>query len=167
MTWFYGQSPSDIESVTTPDGALLTGGFINYDPNRNPAVFLQALYFNAGTRQLSSQPVSQSKGQIGVSGIHPELVTEFEKAETPRALKAYGTLKIHNVTKDLSYDIEFVKRAVQFVIDNVSDREKEGVHGPIDVVVLRRLGGVDWVFRKPNCYSQDLQSHKKTPAIQR
>jgi len=161
LTWFYGQSQSDIQSTLGPDGALVSGGFINFDSSGNPAAFSQNLSFDAATRQLSRKPVSQSKGQIGVSGIHPELVIEFEKAETPRALKAYGTLKIHNVAKDLSYDIEFVRRAVQFVIDNVSEKDKRFVHGPIDVVVLRRLGGIDWVARKPNCHTMDLRSAKK------
>jgi hypothetical protein len=107
---------------------------------------------------------------MGIAGIHPELVIEFEKAETPRALKAYGTLKTHNVAKEVSYDIEFLKKAVQFVIDNVSEKEKIGVHGPIDVVVVRRMGGIEWVSRKPNCYSQDFPPtpkekarHPKTP----
>lgn len=107
---------------------------------------------------------------MGIAGIHPELVIEFEKAETPRALKAYGTLKTHNVAKEVSYDIEFLKKAVQFVIDNVSEKEKIGVHDPIDVVVVRRMGGIEWVSRKPNCYSQDFPPtpkekarHPKTP----
>jgi hypothetical protein len=162
LAWFYGQSSSDLQSTALPpDGALVTGGFVDFDFNKNPESFSQNLYFDVGTRQLSRKPASQSKGQIGISGIHTELVIEFEKAETPRALKAYGTLKIHNVTNDLSYDIEFVKRAVQFVIDNVPDNEKDYVHGPIDVVVLRRLGGIEWVSRKPNCYHQDVHLPKK------
>jgi hypothetical protein len=163
LAWFYEQNAPDLQSLTDPNGEIVSGGFINFDSNGNPNSFEQSLLFNAVTRQLSRRPMSQSKGQIGILGLHPELVVEFEKAETPRALKAYGTLKIHNVTKDLDYDIVFVRKAVQFVIDNVNDKEKEGVHGPIDVVVLRRSGGIRWVTRKPNCYSQDLQSPKKSP----
>lgn len=162
MAWFYGQRQSDIQSVADPDGGLVLGGFINFDSNRNPASFLQTLYFDAGTRQLSRQPTSQAKGQIGVAGVEPELIREFEKAETPRALKAYGTLKIHDVTKDLSYDIQFVQKAIQFVIDNVNAKDRQSVHGPIEVVVVRRLGGIDWVTRKHSCYAMDLGSVKKT-----
>lgn len=161
MTWFYRQSQSDMKWVSGPAGQLVTGGFINFDAARNPASFLQTLSFNAQTRQLSRQPESQEKGQVGVTGVEPELVKEFEKAESPRALKAYGTLKIHNVTKDLSYDIQFVQKAVQFVIDNANAKDQQSVHGPIDVVVIRRLGGIDWVTRKPSCYALDLGSVKK------
>jgi len=164
LAWFYDQqNPSDLQSLTDPNGGIVTGGFINFDSNENPGSFEQIVSFNAVTRQLSRHPMSQAKGQFGIVGLHPELVVEFEEAKTSRALRAYGTLKIHNVTKDLDYDIVFVQKAVQFVIDNVSDKEKEGVHGPIDVVVLRRSGGIRWVTRKPNCYSQDLQAPKKLP----
>jgi hypothetical protein len=160
LAWFYGQSQSDIQSVADPDGGLVLGGFINFDSNRNPASFLQTLYFDAGTRKLFGKPRSQAKGQIGLAGVEPELIREFEKAETPRALKAYGTLKIHNVTKDLSYDIQFVQKAIQFVIDNVNAKDRQSVHGPIEVVVIRRLGGIDWVTRKHSCYAMDLGSTK-------
>jgi hypothetical protein len=139
-------------------------GLINFDLNRNPAAFLQTLHFITEPPQLSTQPSSQAKGQIGISGIHPELVVEFIKAETPRAVKAHGKLKIHHFGEGLSYDIEFATKAVQFVIDNVSGEDKLRVHGPIDVVVLRRLGGIGWVSRKHSCYAQDFHSPKKTSA---
>jgi len=164
MTFFYRLSVTELRSLATADGAIVTGGFINFDLNRNPAAFSQTLYFKAEPAQLSRKPDSQAKGQIGVSGIHPELVVEFIKAESPRAVKAYGTLMIHKAAPDLSYDIEFVKKAVQFVVDNVSGEDKERVHGPIDVVVLRRFGGIDWVTRKPSCYTQDFHSPKNTSA---
>ena len=164
MTFFYRLSVTDLKSVAEADGAIVTGGFINFDPNRNPAAFSQNLYVSADPPQLSRKPESQAKGQIGISSIQRELVVEFIKAESPRAVKAYGTLKIHSAAPDLSYDIEFVKKAVQFVIANVSGKDKEHVHGPIDVVVLRRFGGIDWVTRKPSCYAQDFQSPKKTSA---
>jgi hypothetical protein len=82
------------------------------------------------------------------------LLREFEKAETVRARNAYGGLPLYKVTKDLSYDIQFAKKAVQFVIDNVEGEDKEYVHGPVDVVVIRRFGGIEWVSRKPSCYPQ-------------
>jgi hypothetical protein len=67
------------------------------------------------------------------------------KAETPRALKAYGKLTPHNAGNNLAYDKEFVRKAVQFVIDNLTGNDKQLVHGSIDVAVIRRLGGIDWV----------------------
>jgi hypothetical protein len=164
MTFFYRLSVTELRSSANANGSIVTGGFINFDPTMNPAAFSQTLYFNAEPLQLSRKPDSQAKGQIGISGIHPELVVEFIKAETPRAVKGYGTLTIHKAAPDLSYDIEFVKKAVQFVIDNVSGEDKQHVHGPIDVVVVRRLGGVDWITRKQSCYAEDFHSPKKTSA---
>jgi hypothetical protein len=122
--------------VTGPDGGLVTGGFINFDEHRNPVVFVEELFFNPVTQQpflVSTSPV-----QIGIASIQPGLVVEFVKAETPRAIKAYGRLTPHNAGNDLAYDKEFVRKAVQFVIDNVTGKDKLLLHGPIDVDVVRR-----------------------------
>jgi len=162
LTFFYRLSVTELRSSANADGSIVTGGFINFDPNRSPAAFSQILSFSAEPPQLSRKGLSQAKGQVGISSIHPELVVEFIKAETPRAVKAHGTLKLHTTAPDLSYDIEFVKKAVQFVIDNVSGEDKERVHAPIDVVVLRRFGGIDWIARKQSCYAQDFHSPKKS-----
>ena len=158
MSWFGIQSPLDIRKIMWPDGGLVTGGFINFDADGKPAAFAQALYFNPVTRRLYMQPENQF--QIGGTGLHPELVEEFAKAETGRALKAYGNLKPHNVGRNLSYDKEFVAKAVQFVIDNVSGEDKLLVHGPVDVVVVRRAR-INWGARKRNCYSQDVHSRER------
>jgi hypothetical protein len=164
VKWFEGLSTSDIQSVTDSDGGVVTGGFINFDQHRNPVVFTQDLDFNLTTGQLSALPEkSPTLGGVAIYGIQQELAQEFINAETPRAIKAYGTLKVHNYGQDLSYDIVFVQKAVQFVIDNASGKYKELVHGPIDVVVLQRFGGIRWVTRKPICYSEDLQASKKLP----
>jgi hypothetical protein len=160
-TWFERQSPSDNQSAMWPNGGLVNGGFINFASNRDPTVFVQSLLFNAVTSQISMQTTSYMRGDVGVAGVEVELFTEFTEAKTSRALKAYGKLKPHGYGRTLSYDRAFVKKAVQFVIDNVSETDKQFVHGPIDVVVLRRFGGIDWVARKPNCYSQDLQRPQK------
>jgi hypothetical protein len=159
MAWFGGQNPSDVQLMMQPDGGLVTGGFINFDLNKNPAVFAQSLHFDSVTRQPLINTTSQL--QIGIAGIQRELVQEFIKAETPRALKAYETLKSHNVGKGLPYDREFVRQAVQFVIDNVTGKEKFLVHGPIDVVVIRRFGGIDWIHRKDECYKEDFRSRRE------
>ncbi len=165
LAWFGGQNPSFLQSVTGADGILVQGGFINFVPNTNPVVSLQELSFIDGSpfspAKLSLKRLSQSMGEIGTTGIdNRELVGEFIEAKTTRARKAYGTLKPHNIGKTLSYDKEFVIKAVQFVIDNVPDSEKPFIHGPIDVVVVRR-DGVHWGPRKPNCYSHDFHSPKK------
>jgi len=160
MAWFDGQTPLDIQKVTWPDGGLVMGGFINFNPNRNvAAAFVQMLHFNVGTGQVSTQPGTLR--EIGGAGIHGELVQEFTDAKTPRAIKAYGKLKPHNAMDNLAYDKEFVAKAVQFVIDNVTGDDKTLVHGPIDVVAVRR-GGIEWGPRKPNCYSQDFKSPRKS-----
>ena len=126
--WFSTNSSlADLQSAAMPDGSLVSGGFINFDSNENPASFSQKVSFDAGTRQLLGQPVNQSNGQMGISSIHPELVIEFDQAETPRALKAYGSLKLHNVGKDLSYDIEYVRKAVQFVIDETYPTKRKSM----------------------------------------
>lgn len=158
--WFSRRSPSDLQAAAYFNGAIVGGGFINFDLNRNPAVFTQTLFYKDG--QLSTKPGNTLKGQIGKTGIGRELSREFEEGRTPRALKAYGTLKVQDVGKNLSYDIEFVKRAVQFVIDNVDEKDRDKVHGPIDVAVIRRFGGIDWVQRKKSCYSQDLHPPKNS-----
>ncbi len=168
MVWFGGQKPSFVKSLTGADGVLVQGGFINFVPNKSPIVFSQDLVFTDGSplspAQLSLNPTSESMGQVGAAGIHNrELVGEFINAETSRASKAYGKLKPHKFGKELSYDKEFVRLAVQFVIDNMNDKDKPLVHGPIDVVVVRR-GGIEWVTRKPNCYAQDFHSPKKQSA---
>jgi hypothetical protein len=147
--------------VTGPDGGLVTGGFINFDEHRNPVVFVEELFFNPVTQQpflVSTSPV-----QIGIASIQPGLVVEFVKAETPRAIKAYGRLTPHNAGNDLAYDKEFVRKAVQFVIDNVTGKDKLLLHGPIDVDVVRR-GGIVWGPRKPNCYAQDFHVPKHRSA---
>lgn len=69
-------------------------------------------------------------------------------------------LKVQHIGEDQSYDIEFVKKAVQFVIDNASDKYKQ-VRGPIDVAVIRRFGGINWIQRKPRRYSEDLQASRE------
>lgn len=163
--WFDGQNPAFVKSLTGADGTLVQGGFINFVPNANPIVFLQELVFDGSPlspAQLFLRPSSESMDQIGATGIdNRELVGEFIEAKTPRALKAYGKLKPHNIGKELSQDKEFVIKAVQFVIDNVPDSEKPFVHGPIDVVVVRR-DGVHWGPRKDNCFSEDYHSPKKS-----
>ena len=163
MSWFYTQSRADIESITDPDGGLVTGGFINFDSQKRPVIFSQQVFFISSSRQLSRKPWVVEQGKIGVSGVGTDLVKEFEKAETVRARNAYGTLGLHKVTTDLAYDIQFAPKAVQFVIDNVEGKDKEFVHGPIDVVVLQRFVGVGWIRRKQNCYAMDVNPAKKKP----
>lgn len=162
VVWFSSNSTvTDLQSIAQPDGTLVTGWFINLDSDNNPSSFVQTLYFD-GKLPLRVEQRKIANGDIGTAGIHSELVREFRNGETPRALKAHGTLKARDVGEDLSYDIQFARRAVQFVIDNVPDKEKYLVHGPIDVVVLRRMGGIEWLSRKSNCYSQDLSPKKST-----
>jgi hypothetical protein len=165
LAWFSNSTVSDLQSVVEPDGTLVTGGFINFHSDNNPSSVSQTLYFD-GKLPLRVEQQNIVNGKIGVAGIHHELVDEFKNAQTPRALKAHGSLKIHDVGEDLSYDIEFARRAVQFVIDNVPDKEKNRVHGPIDVVIFRRMGGIEWFSRKPNCYSRDLHPTVKEKASQ-
>ena len=163
MNWFFGQNPTIVKSLTGADGTLVQGGFINFVPNTNPVVFSQELYFLDGPpTRLFLKPSSYPMGLGGATGVdNHDLIEEFREAKTPRAHKAYGKLKPNGVGKNLAYDKEFVAKAVQFVIDNVPDKDKHLVHGPIDVVVIRR-GGVEWGPRKANCYAHDFHSPKKS-----
>jgi len=162
FAWFDRQSDSDQKLWTKSESRVLANGaFINYDQNRNPVVFSEPLSYDAQTKKLSlPEPITSSRaGLVGRGGDYQELVAEFMNAETPRAQRAYGTLKVRYAGNELGYDIQFVQKAIQFVIDNAPD--KRFVHSPIDVVVLRRFGGADWVVRKHNCYIEDTQpSHK-------
>jgi hypothetical protein len=68
-TWFDRQIPPVNQSVVGPDGGLVTGGFINFDQHRNPAVFVEELFFNPATQQPFLTPTSPI--QIGMASIQP------------------------------------------------------------------------------------------------
>ncbi len=157
LEWWFVQPEADLKWSADPEGGLVNGGFINFDQSGNPSVFGQTLYYLAATRQLSRKPTTQAPGQIGVSGVGRDLVHEFVEGKTLRAARAYGILRPSDVSTDLTKDTDFVRKAVQFVIDNETGIDKIAVGGPIDVAVIRRFAGVDWVSRKKECYTLDLQ----------
>lgn len=165
-SWLDGRTPLDLQRVADPDGGIVAGGFVDFDQHRNPVIFVQSIYLNSLTGHVFIQPSSYSKGDAPTLGIRlgDQLLKEFADAKTPRALKAYGRLKPLGFGNDLFYDIEFVGKADQFVVDYATGHDKVLVHGPINVVVLRRLGGIDWVARKHNCHAQDFHSPKETSA---
>jgi hypothetical protein len=95
-------------------------------------------------------------GAIVKLGVGLELVDEFTKDETERARRANGPLQREKLGSDIATEIQFVNKAIRFVIDNGSTEEKRGVGGAIDVAVVREHAGVDWSARKPECASKDL-----------
>lgn len=154
----------------TGAAVVANGAFIRFDRSRKPTVFSESLLYDSQSHGLSlRQPITapDASGEIGKAGDHQELVAEFVDAQTPRALKAYGTLGIHQAGTSLAYDTQFVRMAVQFVIDNVSGSGRQMVHGPIDVVVLRPVGGVDWEMRKRSCFGSDLGPTNNHPRLHR
>jgi len=159
LEWFYGQSANDIGSVTDSEEGLTNGGFINFDERSEPSAHGQTLYYDSSKRQLSRKPTVQSLGQIGAAGVGRGLVSELVSGKTTRARAALGAIPVDKLTTSLVIDTQFVTKAVQFVIDNATGREKESVRGPIDVAVIRRFGGVDWVRRKNECRAADLVLH--------
>ena len=159
MKWFSELGQVALTQIASfQEGGVVTGGFINIDSKRNVSEVDYSLNYDIQHHKLSPEKGDPSEGGVGVTGVEWGLVEEFKKRQTARARTAWGNLKPRNLGEDLSYDMEFARRAVQFVIDNASGENKKLVHGPIDVAVVSRLGGIDWHPRKPNCYSQDFHS---------
>jgi hypothetical protein len=93
---------------------------------------------------------------MGVSGIATNLVREFTEGKTARAVAAFGPVgTVRLIAVDPMLDVEFSKKAIQFAIDNSTGIEKAGLGGPIDVAILRKGQGIEWVGRKNLCYQMD------------
>jgi hypothetical protein len=85
-----------------------------------------------------------------------EQVSEFLADKTLRASKAHATLEPSTTGVDPKRDSLLVKAAVQFVIDNVTGVDRTKVGGPIDVAIMRKSGGIEWISRKKECYKTDI-----------
>jgi hypothetical protein len=160
VRWFYAQPELDLRGLSEPPhGNLVTGGFINFDKNGFLTIRTEEVSFNADKRQLIAQASTQAPGQVGVSGVGLDLVKEFFIGKTPRAARAFGPIGIVRLIGVYAAgDVENIRKAFRFVLDNASEEEKKFLGGDIDIAIIRNDRTIEWIARKSWCYEQDQET---------
>ena len=119
MKWYSGLHRVDLEKASVAfKGVLVIGGFVNLDSKRSMSPFSETISYNAEGHYLYLKENNPPNGMIVVAGYGQDLAKEFKDRQTLRAAKAWGTLTVRNIGEDLSYDTAFVRRAIQFIMDN-------------------------------------------------
>ncbi|HWW13079.1 MAG TPA: hypothetical protein VN310_00340 [Candidatus Dormibacteraeota bacterium] len=171
--WFHAEPEQRLQVEAAADESIVIGGFINFDATGTASIHFAKLSYDAARGDLPPQPSSTGLGVVGSAGVGADLVAEFVAGKTPRALKAIGRpmgMK-RQIGVDSTEDIENVKKAINFVMNNLPSDERKVLGGPIDIAVIRNDGTIRWINRKPSCSKEDKkpapQSHKhQTPKQQ-
>jgi len=159
IVWFYPQAQTDLKSIADrPDGGIVTGGFIDFEPGNSPSVETQTIYYSEKDHALSRRPSDHPPelGQLEVSGAARELVGEFFAGNTQRAVRAFGPIgSLRIIAVDPYTDADLTRKAIRFAEDNSTGIDHASLGGPIDIAILRRDRTIEWVSRKANCYDED------------
>jgi hypothetical protein len=160
LKWFTHQPQQGLKLAAEGlQGILSYGGFIGFDEHGTLSIHSNHVLYDATKHSLALVPSTQAPGQIGVSGVGKDLVREFVDGKTQRAIKAVGPVgMIRTITVTPEGDTEFVRKAIQFVMDNASPEDKSYLAGPIDIAVIRRDRTIRWVSRKPLCSLHDFST---------
>lgn len=158
LKWFYGQAPQDLKSITDPDGGIVTGGFISFAKADIVPIQTQTIFYSASANTIRSGPEGDPPhlGQIVMSGVAKELISEFFKGNTVRAAIAFGPIgTLRRIGEDPTIDASLAKKAIQFAVDYSTGPDHDEIGGPIDVAIVRENLSIEWVSRKKECYEQD------------
>jgi len=126
---------------------------VHFGEDGLPSVRLQTLKYSSTARTISTAEQSTALGQTTVSGegAAKELVREFFDRKTARAVQAFGPMG----APEPQYAADLGKKAILFAEKYATGTDKDALGGPIDVVILRKTGPIEWVSRKSECYRQD------------
>jgi len=164
--WFGGMTDEELQRVLSkPLGKIATGGFVTFDENGTPSVEAQDLFYDVRARRFRQTPDFDPPhpGQLVSSGRAKNLIIEFFARKSERAVHALDPTIFIGVDPEVDADV--AKKSVQFAIDNSTGDEHAALHGPIDVVILRRNRTIEWVSRKPACYREDESIRRLSPAM--
>jgi hypothetical protein len=159
LRWFQTQSDVDLRSgANGPQGNLIGSGFINFGSNGTLSVHLISIDYDSATHALTAQHTSPHPGQVNISGVATDLVTEFFVGKTERAVESFGPIGMMRVVGgNATEDIRLVRKAIEFAEANATDQDKSSLGGEIDIAVIRNNGTIQWVSRKAWCSEQDLK----------
>jgi len=166
LRWFGQQPEQDLRALAYGSGGdLVTGAFITFDRSGKPSSETMEISYNTAKHSLTSQPSTQTPGQIGMTGVGLDLAKEFFAGRTERAVRAFGPVGVLRSTAiDSMEDVRNVQKAIKFAIDNSVGEEKAFLGGDIDVAIIRKDRTIEWVARKSMCSQQDL---KPTPLLKK
>ncbi len=151
---FSSFSPSMLKTMAYgPHGTLSSAGFIAFSDQGVLSTFVTEIYLN-DMHKVQYDPMAQAhQGQLGYSGVGIESAQEFFARKTFRATTAYGpNLKRH---QDAMTDAGLIKKAIEFVESNGSERDKRYIGGPTDIAIIRNNHTIEWMNRKPACGIED------------
>jgi hypothetical protein len=75
--------------------------------------------------------------------------------KTLRAINARAPGLFHGA--DSATYSDFVKKTIQFAVDDSTETDKVQLGQPIDIALLRKNQPIEWVSRKKECYEQDQE----------
>ena len=166
LRWFYSRPQEDLQELARPPhGSLVIGGFINFNDKAILSLHSAEFSYDSEKHTLTGTPSSQNPGQIGAAGIATDLVKEFFDGRTERAVRAFGPIAIPRlIAVDSRKDVDLVRKAIQFAMDNSVGDDKRALGGDIDIAIIRSDRTVEWVTRKSWCSEQDWKPSQSRQA---
>ena len=148
---------SDRNSVLASlDGDVVTSAvFAGFDEGALLTVTAQITYVLTRRPQLRFQVINVNRSPRAVFLGEDAVAEEFVADQTKRA-KAWNAEAKTEATSAKDQVAFYSKRFAQLSVrydrgKTLNGRIVHDLGGPIDVVRLRRGGGIDWIERKPNC----------------
>jgi len=159
LRWFNSLPEEELRALTQRShGILVSTGFINFDPSGNLSVYSTEIVYNALHHRLDVQSASQVAGETAEFGVATDLVDEFFRGKTDRAIKALGPdgklLFLAGV--DQKTAVRVIQKAIKFAMDNATGDDKSALGGDIDIAVIHKDHTIEWPSRKDSCSKEDL-----------
>jgi hypothetical protein len=143
----------------TDDNKLTTGWFVDFNDGVPFVVTAQVTYAISADGHITTD-----SSVVGTPGIQEDFLGRSEMAEELYEQKTYrskqwmkelvangppgGDTVSNNAIRTVKNSIENYPKDIQ-----VGNQTISPIGGPIDAIKLRRLGGIEWIQRKPNCHA--------------
>jgi hypothetical protein len=156
LKWFKAMPPQTLRQwAAQQNGRIISGGFVAFRSDGSPWIQNEAVTYidDALTPTVGPDGTIPGYGGSMIIGVSVELVREFYDRKTLRAINARPPGPFPGADSTVYSD--FIRRAIQFAIDNSTETDKVQLGGPIDIAVLRKNQPIEWISRKKECYEQD------------